>query len=166
MIKIEISGEESGSLLQYSCLRNFMDKGTWWAVVHGSHKRVRHNLVTKQQNCTHVCTPSQPWKPVHGHPLLTRVCLAARDEISNNSLIIFSANELNSQVSNRFRMVSSSLGNEMTPPCFVWGKFKKKKKIEYLCETTLQRCSQTLPCSRCDSPGLQEDQTVLKETNP
>ena len=43
-------------------------------------------------------------------------------------------------------MVSSSLGNEMTPPCFVWGKFRKKKKIEYLCETILQRCSQTLTC--------------------
>ena len=121
-----------------------MERGTWWAVVHGSHKRVRHNLVTKQQNCAHVCTPSQPWKPVHGHPLLTRVCSDAKDEIRNNSLIIFRASELNSQVSNRFRMVSLSLGNEMTLPCFVWGKFRKKKI--YLCETILQRCSQTLTC--------------------
>ena len=27
-------GEGNGSLLQYSCLRNPMDRGTWWATVH------------------------------------------------------------------------------------------------------------------------------------
>ena len=26
-----------------------MDRGAWWATVHGGHKRVRHDLVTKQQ---------------------------------------------------------------------------------------------------------------------
>ena len=32
--------------LQYSCLENPMDRGAWWATVHGV-TRVRHNLVTK-----------------------------------------------------------------------------------------------------------------------
>ena len=28
-------GEGSGYSLQYSCLKNSMDRGTWWATVHG-----------------------------------------------------------------------------------------------------------------------------------
>ena len=28
-------GEGNGNLLQYSCLRNPMDRGAWWATVHG-----------------------------------------------------------------------------------------------------------------------------------
>ena len=28
-------GEENGYPLQYSCLENFMDRGAWWAIVHG-----------------------------------------------------------------------------------------------------------------------------------
>ena len=27
-------GEENGNPLQYSCLENSMDKGTWWAIIH------------------------------------------------------------------------------------------------------------------------------------
>jgi len=27
--------EENGNLLQYSCLKNSMDRGAWWATVHG-----------------------------------------------------------------------------------------------------------------------------------
>ena len=29
--------------LQYSCLENPMDRGAWRGIVHGDHKRVRHN---------------------------------------------------------------------------------------------------------------------------
>ena len=29
-----IVGEDSGTLLQYSCLENPMDRGAWWAAVH------------------------------------------------------------------------------------------------------------------------------------
>ena len=32
------SGEGDGNLLQYSCLGNTMDRGTWWATVHGVAK--------------------------------------------------------------------------------------------------------------------------------
>ena len=31
-------GEENGNLLLYSCLGNSMDRGAWWAIVHGVAK--------------------------------------------------------------------------------------------------------------------------------
>ena len=35
-------GEGNGNPLQYSCLKNSIDRGAWWAIVHGS-QRVRHD---------------------------------------------------------------------------------------------------------------------------
>ena len=32
------TGEEDGNPLQYSCLANPMDRGVWWATVHGVEK--------------------------------------------------------------------------------------------------------------------------------
>ena len=32
------SGEGNGNPLQYSCLENPMDRGAWWATVHGVAK--------------------------------------------------------------------------------------------------------------------------------
>ena len=46
-------GGGNGNLLQYSCLGNPMDREAWWATVHGGHKRVKHDLVTKQQQQFH-----------------------------------------------------------------------------------------------------------------
>ena len=40
-------GEGYGNPIQYSCLENSMDRGAWWATVHGL-KRVRHDLVEIQ----------------------------------------------------------------------------------------------------------------------
>jgi len=31
-------GDGNGKLLQYSCLENPMDRGAWWAIVHGVAK--------------------------------------------------------------------------------------------------------------------------------
>ena len=42
-------GEGNGNLLQYSYLGNPMDRGAWRATGHGGHKRVGHDLVSKQQ---------------------------------------------------------------------------------------------------------------------
>ena len=42
-------GEGNGNSLQYSCLGNSTDRGAWPATVHRV-ARVRHDLVTKQQN--------------------------------------------------------------------------------------------------------------------
>ena len=39
-------GEGNGNPLQYSCLENSMDRGTWRAIVHGV-ARIGHNLATK-----------------------------------------------------------------------------------------------------------------------
>ena len=39
-------GEGNGNPLQYSFLRNLMDKGAWWAIDHGV-TRVRHDLTTR-----------------------------------------------------------------------------------------------------------------------
>ena len=39
-------GGGHGNPLQYSCLKNLMDRGAWQAMVHGV-TRVGHNLVTK-----------------------------------------------------------------------------------------------------------------------
>ena len=38
-------GEGNDNPLQYSCLGNIMDRGTWWAIVHG----VTKDLNTAQQ---------------------------------------------------------------------------------------------------------------------
>ena len=38
----------NGNPLQYSCLENPMDRGAWQATVPWHHKRVRHDLATKQ----------------------------------------------------------------------------------------------------------------------
>ena len=42
-------GEGNGNLLQNSCLENPMDRGAWWTTVHVDIKRLRHDLVIKQQ---------------------------------------------------------------------------------------------------------------------
>ena len=39
-------GEGNGNPLQYSCLEKPMDRGAWWATVHGV-ARVGHDLATK-----------------------------------------------------------------------------------------------------------------------
>ena len=33
-------GEGNGNPLQYSCLRNLIDRGAWWATVHGVTKEL------------------------------------------------------------------------------------------------------------------------------
>ena len=42
----KIPGGGRGNPLQYFCLENPMDRGGWWATVHGV-QRVRHDLATK-----------------------------------------------------------------------------------------------------------------------
>ena len=34
----EVVLDDHGNPLQYSCLENYMDRGTWWATVHGVAK--------------------------------------------------------------------------------------------------------------------------------
>ena len=77
-------GKGNGSLFQYSCLENPMDRGAWQATVHG-FARVGHDLETKppsspflltpramsevSQSCPTLCNPmdcSLPGSLVHG----------------------------------------------------------------------------------------------------
>ena len=45
-------GGENGNPLQYSCLGDPMDRGAWWATVHGGWRRVRRDSARKQlQQC-------------------------------------------------------------------------------------------------------------------
>ena len=41
-------GEGNSNPLQYSCLENPMDRGAWWAILHGVAKSW-----TRLSNCTH-----------------------------------------------------------------------------------------------------------------
>jgi len=42
-----VIGEGNGNPLQYSCLKNLMDRGAWWATVHGVAKsRARLSMPT------------------------------------------------------------------------------------------------------------------------
>ena len=45
-------GEGNGNTLHYSCLENPMDRGVWWATVHGV-ERIRHDLATKPPHRLH-----------------------------------------------------------------------------------------------------------------
>ena len=42
-------GRGNGNPLQYFCLGNPMDKGAWLGYSSSGHRRVRHDLVTKQE---------------------------------------------------------------------------------------------------------------------
>ena len=44
-------GVGNGKPLQYSCLGNPMDRGTWWAIIHGV-ARVGHDLAHKHILCS------------------------------------------------------------------------------------------------------------------
>ena len=44
------SGKGNGNPLRHCCLGNPMDRGAWWATVHGVLTIVGHDLVTKQQS--------------------------------------------------------------------------------------------------------------------
>ena len=40
---------------QYSCLGNPMDRETLWAAVHGTAKRLRHDLATEEHKYIYIC---------------------------------------------------------------------------------------------------------------
>ena len=41
--------KEMATCFQHSCLENPMDRGAWHTLVHGGHKTIRQDLVTKKQ---------------------------------------------------------------------------------------------------------------------
>ena len=53
------SGEGNGTPFQYSCLENLMDRGAWWATVHGVAKN-QNNWTTKLSEKLLCDTKAQP----------------------------------------------------------------------------------------------------------
>ena len=49
-------GEENGKPLQYPCLKNSMDRGAWWATVHGIAKS--QTQLSNSHTQTHILTGS------------------------------------------------------------------------------------------------------------
>ena len=45
----DVGKEGNGNLLQYFCLENPMDREVWQVTDRGVAKKIRHDLVTKQQ---------------------------------------------------------------------------------------------------------------------
>ena len=52
-LSVQHAGEGNGNPLQYSCLENPVDRGTWRATVQGS-QRVRHDWATEHKRSHHV----------------------------------------------------------------------------------------------------------------
>ena len=73
----EITGEGNGTPLQYSCLENPMDRGAWWAAVHGVTRSwtqlsdftlTFHFHALEEEMATHssVLAWRIPWTEEHG----------------------------------------------------------------------------------------------------
>jgi len=43
-LKVHMFGEGNGTPLQYFCLENPMDRGAWWAAVHGVAKKKKKKV--------------------------------------------------------------------------------------------------------------------------
>ena len=54
-------GEGNGTPLQYSCLGNPMDRGAWWATVHGGHKELDMMSNRAHQVTRHISGRTELW---------------------------------------------------------------------------------------------------------
>ena len=52
-------GEGNGNLLQYCCWKNPMDRGAWWATVHGGHTKL--DMTEKLSNWAHRTLTLRSW---------------------------------------------------------------------------------------------------------
>ena len=75
-------GVGNGNPLQYSSLENSMDRGTWWAIVHGIAKS-QTRRVTKH---THIHTHTDPIIALHFHLQVT--ILRSSDQVVSNAYIL------------------------------------------------------------------------------
>ena len=55
------SGEGNGTPLQYSCLENPMDRGAWWATVHGVTKSWNDWTTKLSEKLLYNRRSSTPW---------------------------------------------------------------------------------------------------------
>ena len=80
--------------LHYSCLGNPMDRGTWRAIICRCHKRVKHDLATKQQQIP-LALPKE-----HGIQPMNNKCL-------NNNCVIVVGRIMSSQPPHSQKMSTS-----------------------------------------------------------
>ena len=105
---MQLSGEGNGNPLQYSCLGNPMDRGAWWAAVHGVAKSwtrlsdftfTFHFHALEKEMATHSCVLAWRipgtgawWAAVYGvAQSLTRLTRLSRS--SSSSLQLSSGRE-------------------------------------------------------------------------
>ena len=79
-------GEENGNPLQYSCLEYFMDRGAWWAIIHGVAKsQTRLSMHTHSQRRAHLSVNfnkdlEEVQKPARGY---LRKCNQAEEQVQS-----------------------------------------------------------------------------------
>ena len=82
------SGIGNGNTLQYSCLEISMDRGAWWATIHGVAKSQ-----TKLSNdvcmhvCTHMCARAHTHTHTHTHTTITPIFLETKGMLDKYSII-------------------------------------------------------------------------------
>ena len=90
-------GEGKSNPLQYSCLGNPVDRGAWWAAVHGA-ARVGHNLVTKPptilQLKLNLFNKTQPTQHILSMNKMTRMSVSTKRKsllsyVNENSSWVF-----------------------------------------------------------------------------
>ena len=90
-------GEGKSNPLQYSCLGNPMDRGAWWAAVHGA-ARVGNNLVTKPptilQLKLNLFNKTQPTQHILSMNKMTRMSVSTKRKsllsyVNENSSWVF-----------------------------------------------------------------------------
>ena len=59
-------GGGNGNPLQYSCLENYMDRGAWWATVHGVAELAMTECIHTHTH-THIQTDRQTDRHTHTH---------------------------------------------------------------------------------------------------
>ena len=101
-------GGGNGILLQYSCLENPMDKGAWWATVHGV-SRVTHDWTTKQAKQS----ISRTRVVISGHLKLVN-SISTRNSIFPHQLCLTCSNF---QIKLWYLICSPPNGNTQTLPC-------------------------------------------------
>ena len=100
-------GEGNGNLLQYSCLENPMDRGTWRATVHGV-ARVGHDLASKPPS-SRALKPAIFFKPIFSHIriLFYKNDCVDKDLCSHFIAIIISNSKLLEMMFNKIELISN-----------------------------------------------------------
>ena len=71
-------GAGNGNLLQYSCLKNSMDRGAWWAIVHGvtkSQTQLSTYAGPQGEPLYFTKQPPTPYEPRGSHHALPNLAL-------------------------------------------------------------------------------------------